>query len=84
MPKILNELTIRLKNQNVIIEFTDNLKHYILDQAYNPDFGARPFRRYIEKNVETTIAKLIIQNEIKPNTKYICDVENGLITVKNA
>ena len=80
--KILNELALRLQSQSIIVNFSDNLKHYILDKAYNKDFGARPFRRYVEKNIETLIATMIIKNEIKPNTRYLCDVENGLITIK--
>lgn len=79
--KMLNELNERLLNQKIYITFTENLKHYILDQAFDENFGARPLRRFIQKNVETIIATKIISSEIKPNTPYVCDVRDGLVVV---
>lgn len=80
--KMLNELNSRLLAQNIYLTFSDNLKHYILDQAYDINFGARPLRRYIQKNVETLIATKIIRDEIKPNKPYTVDVSDGLIQIR--
>ena len=74
--KILRELNQRLQTQNIDIEFSDNLKNYILEQAFDINFGARPLRRFISKFVETNLATKIIKGEIKPNIKYFCDIKD--------
>ncbi len=74
--KLLKELDMRLIAQNINITFTDALKKYILDESYNIDFGARPVKRYIQKFIETYIAKKIISGEIKPEIPYVLDACN--------
>ncbi|MGM9971602.1 MAG: ATP-dependent Clp protease ATP-binding subunit [Anaeroplasmataceae bacterium] len=80
--KLLKTLDYRLLAQDINIRFTDNLKNYILNEAYNPEYGARPIKRYITKYIETFIATKIISNEIKPNINYTLDVENNEIVLK--
>lgn len=83
--KMLNDLKTRLLNQYYIVDFTDNVKDYVLENAYSPEFGARPLKRYIQHNIETVIAKMIIDEEISPSRKYIVDYTKELgITVKRA
>ena len=72
--KMLKELNMRLISQGINIYFADSLKNWILDEAYNEEFGARPIARFITKNVETFIATKIISNELEPQKAYICDV----------
>ncbi len=79
--KILKELDMRLINLEINIYFADSLKKYILDNSYNPEFGARPVKRYITKYIETLIASKILRNEIKPNIEYIMDAVNGEIRI---
>ena len=71
--KLLKDLDMRLISQNINVTFSDSLKKYILDQSYNPEFGARPLKRYIQKHIETLIAKKIISGEIKPGLEYVLD-----------
>ena len=81
--KMLNDLKNRLLNQYYIVDFTDNVKDYVLESAFSSEFGARPLKRFIQHNIETLVAKMIIDEEISPSRKYIVDYskEAGL-TVK--
>jgi ATP-dependent Clp protease ATP-binding subunit ClpB len=73
--KMLADLEKRLEEQFYSFSFTDKLKHYILDSAYTPDFGARPLKRFIQDKVETAIAEKIIKGEIDTEHKYRLDVD---------
>ena len=75
--KILHELDIRLLAQDIHIKYTDSLKHYILDQAFDITYGARPIRRFIQKYVETYIATEIIKSNVKPGVNYVLDSQGG-------
>ena len=79
--KMLNDLKSRLLNEYYVVDFKDSVKDYVLENAYSPEFGARPLKRYIQHNIETELAKRIISGELKPGKKYIVDYnnENGII-----
>ena len=79
--KILKDLDKRLISRGINIYFADSLKKYILDNSYNPEFGARPVKRYITKYIETLIAEKILRDEIKPNIQYVMDSVNGEIRI---
>ena len=77
--KLLNTLNNRLKESYYSFEFTDNLKNYILDNSFSMQFGARPLKRFIQNNIETLIAKEIIQGHLSTKYKYRLDyVDNQL------
>ena len=72
----------RLKARNIELTFTQKAKEYIVENGYDPDFGARPLKRFIESNVETMIAKKIIEGNVKSCTLITVDAdENGLKAV---
>jgi ATP-dependent Clp protease ATP-binding subunit ClpB len=73
--KMLSDLEIRLKKQNLSIDFTDRVAQAIIDNAFDPDYGARPLKRYLQHTVETIIAKKIINGEIEPAVSYEFDIE---------
>ena len=75
--KMLNDLTNRLYENKIFIEFTDNVKQYIIDSAFSYEFGARPIRRFISKNIETLIASAIIKEHIKTNNKVVLDYKDN-------
>lgn len=79
--KMLNDLKTRLLNEYYVVDFTDNVKKYVLDSAYSPEFGARPLKRFIQHNIETILARDIINQSIKTGKKYIVDYkkEEGII-----
>lgn len=80
--KILNELAMRLSSNNIKVEFTQALGSHILDESYNITYGARPLRRYIQKNIETMLAKAIISSEVVPDKSYVVDYVDGKIVIK--
>ncbi len=83
--KMLNELKQRLLENYYSFDFSDNLKLYILDSAYNEEFGARPLKRFIQNEVETPLARAIVKGEINSKNKYICDINNNnKIVIKQA
>ena len=79
--KMLNDLKSRLLNEYYVVDFKDSVKDYVLENAYSPEFGARPLKRYIQHNIETELAKRIISGELKTGKKYIVDYnnDNGII-----
>ena len=79
--KMLKELKVRLLNNNIKVEFSNDLKKHIIDNSYNTTYGARPIKRYIQKNVETVIAKAIITSEVEPHKRYIIDCINDVVTI---
>ena len=83
--KMLNDLKTRLLNEYYVIDFTKNVKDYVLDSAYSKEFGARPLKRFIQHNIETVIAKMIIDEKISPSRKYIVDysTSDGIIVTKS-
>lgn len=71
--KMLRDLDMRLLAQEISITFTDNLKHYILNNSFDEEYGARPVKRYIQKHIETLLATKIISGEIHPGIEYVLD-----------
>ncbi len=79
--KMLRDLDMRLIAQGIQITFADSLKDYILQQSFNIEFGARPVKRFIQKYIETFIAKGIIRGDIKPGIEYVLDSCNNEIRI---
>ncbi len=75
--KLLRNLDERLIAQGINLTFTDSLKKYILDQSFDPEYGARPVKRYIQKYIETFVATKIIKGDIKPDIPYVLDACNN-------
>ena len=68
--KMLNELKERLQNEYYYVDFDDLLVSYIVDNSFSEEFGARPLKRFIQHNIETYLAKDIIDETMKPNKHY--------------
>lgn len=80
--KLVNELQMRLSDKGIQLSITDEAKHFIAENGYDPIFGARPLRRYIQRNVETTLAKEIIRGRIKENSRVKITVKDGNIQLQ--
>lgn len=80
--KILNLLKDRLEKENYTIDFNDILKQLIIDESYSYEYGARPIKRFIQKNIETFIAKEILYGHIDSHYKYLMVYENGNYAIK--
>lgn len=82
MKKILDLLILdieyRLKNKQIKLKLSESAKDYIISQAYDVHYGARPLKRYLQKHVETLIAKDIISGNIYEGNHLIIEYENKL------
>ena len=74
---LLAELNERLSDRDVSVELTEAAKQYVVDNGYDPIYGARPLKRYLQKHVETLSAKLILADKVGPGSTIIIDVENA-------
>ena len=78
--KMLKQLAKRVEDQEIVLSFTDELKDWIADNAYNPVYGARPISRYIQREIETPLAKEIIRASILPGDQVKCDLGIDYVT----
>ncbi|NLL77790.1 MAG: ATP-dependent chaperone ClpB [Clostridiales bacterium] len=74
---IMEDLNERLADRNLRIEISPEAARYIVDNAYDPVYGARPLKRYIQKYVETLSARLILADEVEENDVIEIFLENG-------
>ena len=79
--KMLNQLKERLKQQYYSIDFSPEVKRYIIDSSYNEDFGARPIKRFIQNEIETYIAKEILNQNINTTSAYILDYKDNKLCI---
>ena len=82
--KMLMQLEQQLEKQRILVSFTEAVEQDILRQAFSKEYGARPLRRYIQKELETYIAKQLIQGTILPNVPITIDVHNHLYSIKTS
>ena len=74
---ILDEINDKLKEQYIKIEFTDKALDYIVNEAYDPAYGARPLKRFVQKDIETNLSKMILSNEVPENSTVMLDSDGG-------
>ena len=72
---LVAELNRRLADRELSVELTEAAKRKVVENAYEPAYGARPLRRYIQKNVETLLAKKILADEIRAGETFVIDEE---------
>ena len=77
---IIADLNKRLADRQITIKLTDAAKEFVADAAYDPSYGARPIKRYIQKHVETLSAKLILQDKADEGDTIVIDVADGALT----
>lgn len=73
-------LKARLKDKQLDLDITDAAKQAIVDASYDPSFGARPLKRYIQRNVETIVAKEILRGEVHQGDIIVIDAAGGELT----
>ena len=79
---MLAELNGRLADKELKLEVTDAAKEFIVEQGYDPVYGARPLRRYIQHSLETMVGRLIIGGSLLPETTLLVDAKAGGLTVE--
>ena len=78
---LFRSLNKRLSDKQLHCELTEAAKQLIIDTSYDPQFGARPLRRYIQHTVETLLAQRILRGDVLPGQTLVCDVQNGDLVI---
>ncbi len=82
LDKIVKETEARLSDKKIRLILTDKAKDYIIDNSYDENYGARPIKRYVSRNLESMLAKAIILDEIKYDSEVIIDVKDNELIIK--
>jgi ATP-dependent chaperone protein clpB len=77
---ILEDINHKLKEQFIKVEFTDSALDFIVNEAYDPAYGARPLKRFVQKDIETNLSKMILSNEIPENSTILIDSDGEKLT----
>ncbi|MGI8385464.1 ATP-dependent chaperone ClpB [Robertmurraya sp. P23] len=77
--KLINELSQRVKEQNIHVEISDTAREYIATHGFDPVYGARPLKRYIQRNIETLLAREIISGKVKEKNTVQIELIDGKI-----
>lgn len=82
---MVGELDKRLADQELSLELTDAAKNQVIENGYDPVYGARPLKRYLQKYVETLAARKILSGDVRAGDTLVLDVQNGefIVTVKD-
>ena len=80
--KIINDIEYRLKDKNIKINVTDKAKDFIIESSYDEKYGARPIKRFTQRNVETLIAEAIINDKIPFGSTITIDLDNNKLILK--
>ena len=79
---LVKDLNRRLEDKELSVELTPAAKNYVADHGYEPMYGARPLKRYLQKSVETLAARLILSDGVDAEDTILIDVENDQLTAK--
>lgn len=79
---LIKDLNKRLEDKELHLELTEAAIDFITEEAYDPLYGARPLKRYLQKHVETLTAKLILSDAVHQTDTIVIDVENGALTAR--
>ena len=81
---LIKDLENRMADKHITLELTESAKQYMIDNGYSSSYGARPLKRFVQKKLETLIARKIIMQEILPNSHIVIDYnEENNLYIKN-
>ena len=81
LDKLIKEIETRLKDLNLTITLTPAARNYFVENGYDEYYGARPLKRLVSRELETVLAKQLIENTVKPNTKLEVDYQDDKIII---
>ena len=79
---LISDLNKRLKDKQLKVEITDGARAYIIDSAYDPIYGARPLKRFIQSGIETLLARKIIGGDVAPDSVIYVDFDGSNLTIQ--
>ena len=79
---LIADLNKRLKDKQLTVKVSDSAKQFIIDSAYDPTYGARPLKRFIQSRIETLLARAIIGGNIDPETTLEIDYDGSMLSIK--
>jgi ATP-dependent Clp protease ATP-binding subunit ClpB len=79
---LLKDLHERIADRQLTIELTDEAREQIIDGAYEPQFGARPLKRYMQRHVETLLARALISGTVSEGQRVTIDAEEGQLVIR--
>ena len=79
---LMKELNDRLVEREISVELTPEAEQFIVDNGYDPVYGARPLKRFLQKHVETLSAKLILSDQVRAGDVIVIDLENGKLEAR--
>ena len=79
---IIKNIELRLRDKQLTLSVSDKAKDYIVENSFDPNFGARPIKRYVSRNIESLIANAIINDEISFGSNINIDVDNDNFYIK--
>ena len=79
---LIKDLERRLEDKHIKLELTQAAKDYLINNGYDEVYGARPLKRFVQKKLETLIAKKILNQEILPNTAVVVDCRDNELYIK--
>ena len=82
LDKIIKDIEYRLKDKNLHLNITNTAKEYIINSSYDEKYGARPIKRFVQKNIETLIASSIINDQIKYGSTITIDLIDNKLVIK--
>jgi ATP-dependent Clp protease ATP-binding subunit ClpB len=79
---LVKDLNRRLESQELSLELSDAAKHQVVEEGYDPVYGARPLKRYLQKYVETLTAREILSGDVHAGDTLVLDVKDGAFMIE--
>lgn len=79
---LLSEMNDRLSDKRIVVKMSDEAEDYVIDSAYDPQFGARPLKRFLQSSVETLVARKIVEGNILPDSTVNVVFKDGKLDVE--
>ncbi|HCS67076.1 MAG TPA: type VI secretion system ATPase TssH, partial [Oribacterium sp.] len=77
---MIADINRRLADRQLTVELSSDARTFVTDHGYDPQFGARPLRRYIQKNIETLVARIILEDKVQEGSVITIEVKDGTLT----
>lgn len=77
---LLERTERRLRAQNIEVEFTGAAVEFVTEEGFDPEFGARPLRRAIQRRVDNELSRMVLEGSLNPGEKVVVDLEEGKLT----